>query len=236
MKSVLRSVALLGAAAILLAGCASTYRLDNTVQSFSGLPSLPASPTYRFERLPSQAAQPGQDQLEALADPALFNAGLRRDDASPRYTVLVTARVTRVLSPWTDPWTYPYGWGMGVRYGGWGPRWGAGFGAPWPRNDQPWFIREVGVLVRDVASGKVVFESHANNDGPWMDQPQALAAMFDAALQGFPNPPQGPRRVDIMVGGKQVASAAPAAGASGPAPAAQPANPAPGTPAAPSAR
>jgi hypothetical protein len=79
------------------------------------------------------------------------------------------------------------------------------------------------VLVRDVASNKVVFESHANNDGPWVDQPQALAAMFDAALQGFPNPPQGPRRVDIIMGGKQVA-AAPAASA--PAPAAQPASPA----------
>jgi hypothetical protein len=237
MKSALRSVALLGTTALLLAGCASTYRLDNTVQSFSGLPSLPASPTYRFERLPSQAAQPGQDQLEGLADPALFKAGLRRDDASPRYTVLVTARVTRVLSPWTDPWTYPYGWGMGVRYGGWGPRWGlnAGFGGPWPRNDQPWFIREVGVLVRDLASNKVVFESHANNDGPWMDQPQALAAMFDAALQGFPNPPQGPRRVDIVVGGKQVASAAPASGPSGTT-AAQPANPVQGVPQAPAAR
>jgi hypothetical protein len=238
MKSVLRSVAIMGIAAVLLAGCATSYRLDNTVQAFSGLQALPASPTYRFERLPSQVAQPGQDQLEALADPALFKAGLRRDDATPKYTVLVTARVTRVISPWTDPWGYPYGWRMGVRYGGWGPRWGlgAGFGGPLPYNDQPWFIREVGVLVRDVGSNKVVFESHASNDGPWLDNSVALAAMYDAALQGFPNPPQGPRRVDIVVGGKQVASAAPAAGASGSAQQPEPAPPAQPAPAAPSAR
>jgi hypothetical protein len=238
MKSALRSVALAGAAAVLLAGCATSYRLDNTVQAFSGLPALPATPTYRFERLPSQVANPGQDQLEALADPALFKAGLRRDDGSPRFTVLVTARVTRVLSPWSDPWGYPYGWGLGVRYGGWGPRWGLGasFGGPWPRNDQPWFIREVGVLVRDVASGKVVFESHANSDGPWLDDSAALAAMYDAALQGFPNPPQGPRRVEIMVGGKQMASAAPTSGASGTQPATAPPAAAPVAPAAPSAR
>jgi hypothetical protein len=27
-----------------------------------------------------------------------------------------------------------------------------------------------------------------------------LPAMFDAAMQGFPTPPAGPRRVDIQVG------------------------------------
>lgn len=218
MKGVLRSVAIAGIAAVLLAGCASGYRLDNTVQSFSGLPALPATPTYRFERLPSQVAQPGHEQLEALADPALFKAGLRRDDSSPRYSVQVSARVTRVVSPWTDPWGYPGAWRFGARYGGWGPRWGLGasygFGGPWPSYEQPWYIREVGVLVRDVSSNKVVFESHANNDGPWLDNSATLSAMFDAALQGFPNPPQGPRRVDIMVGGKQVAAAVPSSGAS----------------------
>ncbi|GAC1534633.1 MAG: hypothetical protein NVS2B4_15030 [Ramlibacter sp.] len=205
MKSALRSLALAGTAAVLLAGCATGYRLDSTVQSFSGLPALPATPTYRFERLPSQVAQPGHDQLEALADPALFKAGLRRDDASPRYSVLVSARVTRVVSPWTDPWGYPGGWGYpgAWRFGGWGPHWGLGasygFGGPWPSYEQPWYIREVGVLVRDVGSNQVVFESHANNDGPWLDSAAALGAMFDAALQGFPNPPQGRRRVDIVV-------------------------------------
>lgn len=224
MKSALRPIAFAGIAALLLAGCASTYRLDNTVQSFSGLPSLPASPTYRFERLPSQAAQPGHEQLEALADPALFKAGLRRDDASPSYSVQVSAHITQVISPWGDPWMYPHGWGPGWRRG-WGP-----WGPPYAYADPPWYIREVGVIVRDVASNKVVYETHANNDGPWLDQRTALAAMFDAALQGFPNPPPGPRRVDILVGDSQVA-AAPAAAASAPQPVAP--APSPQQPAAP---
>ena len=227
MKRVLRVLVLLGTAALLLAGCASTYTLDNTVQAFSGLPALPANPTYRFERLPSQVGQPGQDQLEALADPALYKAGLRRDDSAPKYSVLVTARVTRVISPGVDPWGYPYGWGLGYR--GWGPRWGVGarFGGPFPYDEPPWFIREVGILVRDIASGRVVFETHASNDGPWLNDSQALAAMFDAAMQGFPNSPPGPRRVDILVGNQQ--AAAPMAGA----PATRPAPPAPTAPAAP---
>lgn len=220
MKSALRSIALAGTAAMLLAGCASTYRLDNTVQSFSGLPALPATPTYRFERLPSQVALPGQEQLEALADPALFKAGLRRDDASPRYSVQVSARITRVLSPWADPWMYPYGWGPGWRHG-WGPYWGS----PFPRTEPPWYAREVGVVVRDIGSNKVVYETHAANDGPWLDHSTALAAMFDAALQGFPTPPQGPRRVDILVDERPPA-AAPAAPAAQPANSPQPAPPA----------
>ncbi len=46
--------------------------------------------------------------MEALADPALHQAGLRRDDAQPRYAVQVGARVQRMHSPWADAY-YPYG-------------------------------------------------------------------------------------------------------------------------------
>jgi hypothetical protein len=195
-------------AAALLAGCASGYVLENRVQAFSGLTALPATPTYRFERLPSQAAAPGQAQVEAFADPALFKAGLRRDDAAPKLSVQVSARVQRAVSPWGDPFYDPWGWGWG---GGWmgGPRHGWGMGAAFPlsRSD-PWFHREVGVVVRDLGSNKVVFESHAVNDGPMLDDTAVLPAMFEAAMQGFPNAPQGPRRVDIQVGGESRAAAA----------------------------
>ncbi len=176
----------------LLSGCAGTYLLDNNVQSFSGLPTLPANPTYRFERLPSQA-HPGQAQLEALADPALHRAGLRRDDASPRYSVQVSARMQRVLSPWAEPW----GWGPGFGFAGpHGGLWG-----PFPRMESPWYQREVAVIVREIAGNRVVYESRAANDGPWLESSTVLTAMFDAALQGFPNAPAGPRRVNIQLGG-----------------------------------
>lgn len=205
MRSLLRLLRLFGsavAAATLLSGCATGYLLDSQVNSFSHLTAMPAQPTYRFERLPSQVVDPAQPSLEDLADPALFKAGFRRDDASPRYAVQVSARTQRTLSPYADPWDYG-GWG-----GGWGVGMGnrgigIGFGGPlFPRMEQPWFHREVSVVVRELASNRVVYETRAINDGPWLDNRSVLPVMFEAAMNGFPTPPVGPRRVDIHVGGK----------------------------------
>lgn len=189
----------LAAAAVLLPGCASTYLLDNQVQSFSHLGALPSPATYRFERSLSQQVDPSQPSLEALADSALHKAGLRRDDASPRYSVQVSGRTERMLSPYADPWDR-WGWG----WGGWGigmggRHFGIGLGGPWPRAESYWFHREVSVVVRELATNKVVYETHAVNDGPWFDSRAVFPAMFEAAMQGFPNPPAGPRRVDIQV-------------------------------------
>lgn len=203
MDRLLRLLALALVAAA-LSGCATGYLLDTQVQSFSALPALPAQPTYRFERLPSQQGDPNQTTLELLADPALQKAGLRRDDANPQYSVQVAGRSQQTLSPWASP----YGWGWGgwnVGLGGWGGRgaaWGVGFGGPWPGWDSYWFHREVSVIVRDLASNRVVYETSAINDGPWYDTGAVLPAMFDAAMQGFPNPPPGPRRVDVQVGAR----------------------------------
>lgn len=191
-----------GIAALLLSGCATGYLLDNQVQSFSHLTAPATAPiTYRFERTPSQQADAGQGQLEAFADAALHNAGFRRDDAAPRYAVQVSARIQPMVSPHADPWDR-WGWGWGAW--GWGRRGGIGFGMP--RMESPWYHREVNVIVRELASGKVVYETRAVNDGPWLDNTSVLPAMFTAALQGFPNPPQGPRRVDIQIGGEKKAS------------------------------
>jgi hypothetical protein len=184
--------ALLAAAALLLAGCATSFQLDNTVQSFSSLPALAAPATYRFERLPSQQ-QPGQAQLENLADPALNKAGLKRDDASPRYSVQISARLQPELSPWYSSWD---GWGG---FGWRRHRFGYGIGSRFGDLESPWYHREVGVVVRELATNKVVFESRATNDGPWSSNMAVFPAMFEAALQGFPNAPAGPRQVNIQV-------------------------------------
>jgi outer membrane murein-binding lipoprotein Lpp len=188
-------------AAIVLSGCATGYTLDNAVQTYSHLSAPPSQPAYRFERLPSQqASDPVQSALEAMADPALHKAGLRRDDSAPRYAVQVTAREQLALSPFADPW----------EYGGWGSGWNAGFarrgvglglhGPLFPRLEQQWFHREVSVIVRDLGSQQVVYETRASNDGPWGDSKTVLPVMFEAAMQGFPNPPAGARRVDIRIG------------------------------------
>lgn len=186
-SSILKIIGVLALLA-LLSGCAGTYLLDNTVQSFSQLTSVPSPLTYRFERLPSQQVA-GQGQLEAMADAALHQAGFQRDDANPRYGVQIGARIQEVLSPYADPWD---GWG-------WGRRWHrVGMG---PFMDSPWYHREVSVIVRELSSGRVVYETHASNDGPFSNAAAVLPAMFRAAMQGFPAPPQGPRTVNIQLAG-----------------------------------
>ena len=203
MLRLIRYLFAAAAAALLLSGCASTYLLDNQVQSFSQLPALPAQPTYRFERMLSQQADPAQQALEALADPALYNAGLRRDDSAPHFSVQVAARTEQVVSPYYDPYWGPWGWGGGWSVGWGGPHGAIGFGGPWPRPDSYWFRREVSVVIRELPANRVVYETHAVNDGPVLDNRVVLPAMFEAAMQGFPTPPPGPRRVDIQLGGKQ---------------------------------
>ncbi|MRD47045.1 DUF4136 domain-containing protein [Caenimonas koreensis] len=186
------SVGAVALVAALLSGCATSITVDSQVQAFSSLTAVPAPATYKFDRLPSMQ-EPGQARVEAMADPALHKAGFRRDDAAARYAIQVTGRVQRIVSPWADPWAGPMfgGFGWAHRRGG---RFGFGMDV-----ESPWYHREAAVIVREAAGNKVVFESHAVHDGPWMDNTMVFPAMFEAALAGFPQPPAGARRVDITI-------------------------------------
>ncbi|MEJ7687879.1 MAG: DUF4136 domain-containing protein [Variovorax sp.] len=177
-----------------LAGCATRWVVDSDVKSFSGIAAVPAGASYRFERLPSQqVSEPQQQQLEAMAGAALERVGLRRDDANPRYSAQIGARVTAELSPWADPWLYGGGWGG---WGGWG--YGGGwYGSAFPPASNPWYDREVSIVLRELQSNRVVYETSARNEGPYSASGAILPVMFQAALHGFPNPPAIERRVDI---------------------------------------
>ncbi|MBA2961962.1 MULTISPECIES: DUF4136 domain-containing protein [Ramlibacter] len=184
----MRSLSCLAAVAIVaatLGGCASSYRLDSTVQTFSSLVTLPPQPTYRFERLPSQANTVEQARAEALADPVLRRAGLRRDDAAPRFSVQVVARTQPVLS------ASPLGGGSG--WGWWG------YWPPIQTAANTAYQREVDVVVREIAGGRVVFESKAWSENFYLNSDEVHGALFEAALTGFPNPPPGPRLVNLQV-------------------------------------
>lgn len=188
------------AATALLAGCAGTYTMDSSVQTFSSMAGLPAQAGYRFERLPSQASEPGQARLEAWADGALARVGLWRDDATPRYSIQVWSRIQRMAYPGA---AYPPvgGWGsvgfgshsgvgiglgMGFPIGGWG-------------EPTPWYQREIGLVMRELPGGRVVYETRAYNEGYWIEPERALPALLDAALQGYPLPPAGVRRVSTQI-------------------------------------
>ena len=183
-------------AALWLTGCASTRLVDSDVQSFSQLAGAPARATYSFERLPSQQAQGAQQSaVEEQARLALAKVGLRQDSAAPFYRVQAHARTDLLAYP--DYWDGP-GWG----WGGWGGLGGGrGFyGGLSMRFPPPTlYRREVGLILREAASGTVVYETRAVHEGVWTDNPAVFAAMFDAALNGFPTPPTGPRRIVLEI-------------------------------------
>lgn len=207
MRSIQRAATLLLiVAAASLAGCSTARLVDSDVQSFSSL-TLPLEPaTYRFERLPSQQAHAAeQAQLEELAQQALARVGLRRGDDAARFTVQIGSHTAREIrsDAWDDPWAWgpgwrrPYGFGYGYYRRGFGY---GGFMHPHPLYFPPptLYLREASIVIRDVATGKVVYETRAVHEGVWPDD-ATLGAMFDAALRDFPQPLAGVRRVDVEI-------------------------------------
>ena len=201
MTSIRATTAGLVSLVLLLGGCSGMRIVDSDVTAFSTVaPATVALPVrYRFERLPSQQAQPAQSAaLEALAQPVLAQAGLVRDDAAPAYSVQMDLRVFRdPQAPWDDPryvngfviaHPVPGRFGMQMYY----PSLTMNF-------DYPYYRRDISVLVRRLSDAQVVFESRARHDGRWNDDDAVLPAMLQAAMQGFPAPQAGPRRVVIEI-------------------------------------
>jgi hypothetical protein len=204
-----------------LAGCAGTLRIDNQVRSFAQWSEASPTPSgsaashpapqppqnFRFDRLPSQQAPGGnlaQDRLESLAAAELqaFGWQLAESGTGAAWRVQVEASTQRLSrAPWEDPWDGYRGYfHAGVGLGTY--RSGAG-GVIWvpvlPPPSAPYFLREVSLVIREAGSGQVVYETRANHEGRWNSTPELWSAMLRAALQGFPNPPAGPRRVDIDI-------------------------------------
>jgi hypothetical protein len=179
------------AALSLLAGCADMRVIESEVQTTAapnaGAANLTAA-KYRFERLPSQAKLARTREVEALVQVALNRVGLVRDDAAPRYSVLPGMREQVVSAGrWERPITDPF-----YRRGR--------IVAPDTRfPSAPRYRREVHLLIRDLRSGTIVYETHAVNVSSWSDTDAVLAAMLEAALQGFPQAPEGVRTVSIEI-------------------------------------
>ncbi len=183
----------------LLAGCSGMRIVDSDVRAFAANQGVAVPANYRFERMPSQQAQGAQqDRLEAIVQAELTKVDMQRNDAIARYSVSFDLRLARdPRAPWDDP-----------------PLWGGlhhaavvvtpnGTIVHYPllvlQFDTPYYRREVHLLVRRLSDGILVFESRANHDGRWSDDEAVLPAMFEAALRGFPHPPQGVRRIGIEI-------------------------------------
>ena len=187
----------------LLSGCATVRLIDSDVVSVVAAPagmSLQGA-KYRFERLPSQANNPEAGLAEQQAQAAMTAVGLVRDDANAQLSVLVGFAGTQYLADaWGRPlppgaWSPYYGsisMGRGI-----GPNVGLGMGMRFPPPTQ--YRREVSLIMRDLKSGQVVYETRATHDGPWADSAQVFATLFQAAMANFPTPPAGLRRVNIEI-------------------------------------
>ncbi|KAB7623874.1 DUF4136 domain-containing protein [Verminephrobacter eiseniae] len=192
-RSTLTCALLLGLAAA-LTGCSSTRLVDGQVQSFSTLAAMPAPATYRIERLPSQQT-PAFDTLAALAEQSLARAGLQRDDATPRLLVQIGIQADSV--PRYDslrgpgfygfygppPWAWRDGWGL---HGFWRMA-----------EPTPLYRRAVSLVLRDATTQAIVYETSAVHEDTWVSDPAVYGVLFDAALNGFPQPPGGARQVRL---------------------------------------
>jgi len=188
--------ALLLSAALLLSGCAALKTISPEVRSFGSWPEGRAPGTYAFERLPSQQqALSRAAQWEQLAAPALAKAGFKLASDPAKADVIVALGVRVGISdadPWSDPlwyrWNAPlYAWRFGM-----------------PPRSHPLFIerryeREVGLLIRDRASGQAIYEARASHDGATRGDDALMGALFEAALTGFPKTHPEPRFIPIQL-------------------------------------
>jgi hypothetical protein len=205
---------LIGAA--LLAGCAGLKNVTSEVSSFGDWPADRTPGSYTIERLPSQqASNPAQqEQIEQGAHDALRAAGFTpAAEGEPSDVVVqVGARITRYdRSPWDDPFWWPgyYGprWGGYGGYGGWygHPRYYGYYRGYYPYGGWGWgsygpdYEREVGLLIRDRASGRPLYEARARNDGISAGGQPMLIAMFAAAMKDFPKTQNEPHDVQTVM-------------------------------------
>ena len=198
-----------GLAALMLTGCSTTRQVESNVSSYSTLAAMPAPPTYRLERLPSQNANAvGFDAIEAQAQQALSNVGLQRDDTNASLVLQIGAEGGFVANPYLRQYGYggyPYFGGgpfygrMGFGFGrGWG--FGMGMGPGWMMDSPtPLYHRKVSLLLRDAKTQKIVYETSAVYEDVWTNDPAIYGVLFNQALAGFPQPPQGTRTIRTLV-------------------------------------
>lgn len=184
-------------AVVFLTACSGMRIVDSDVTAFSAWTATPPAPgtRYRFERLPSQTATAQQDRIEAVAITSLSKVGMALSPLEARYSVQVMLS-TDIVQRYPDP-RFGFG-GTGVFASG-GSR-GSSMGLSFPIGlGESYYKRSLSILMRDLTTQKVVFESRALHDGVGHDGFAVLPAMLDSALLGFPQPPAGTRRINVEI-------------------------------------
>jgi len=182
----------------LLTGCATVSTLESDVLSFASAPASTQAGPFTFERLPSQYQDPKQTlAFEQMAQAALEKRGFTRNDASPQFSVQVSAATSDAVLVYPDPFFGRFSAAPFGRSRRWHGR--VFYGPLWP--DSTVHVSRVRLEIRDLRAGTVVYESTATNERSWFDGEKMFPAMFEAALADFPAPPNGVRKVIVKLPG-----------------------------------
>ena len=197
-----KSLSALVFVAIGLSGCAAGVRVvDAQVQTTAarapGASLLAPGARYRLEPAAAGLGQLPPARIDAMAEAALARVGLVRDDAAARLGVQASAHVNAYWAHGYEPSNAALSLGFGRGFRGGGVGLGVGFGGPIMDPTIPAYVSEARLLMRDVQTGQIVYDTRARHDGPWHDTENVVAALFAASLQGFPVAPEVSRRVQV---------------------------------------
>ena len=198
---------------LLLSGCSSMRVIESQVQTNTQWPTVIASQTagtakahFRLDRLPADVNNLQAGWAEVELEAALAPLGWTRNDIQAQYTIWIGVRAAEFIAdPWgrpvRSPWVNRFNFSVGTGYRPHGLGWGVGMntgmraGFPPPSG----YAQEVSIIIRDLQTSNVVYQTKAVHEGPWTDHQNIWRAMIAAALQGFPNPPVLNRRVDTSI-------------------------------------
>ena len=212
---------LLAMTSLLLSGCNSMRIIESQVQTSTQWPTgtnsqttTPATAFFRHDRLPADVNSLQAGWAEVELEAALKPLGWTRNDIEAQYSVWIGVRAAEFIAdPWgrpvRSPWVNRFNMSIGTGYRpngpglgvGWGVGWGVGMntgmraGFPPPSG----YAQEVSIIIRDLKTSNVVYQTKAAHEGPWSDHQNILRVMIVAALQGFPNPSAPNRRVDTTI-------------------------------------
>ncbi len=199
----------------LLSGCSSMRVIESKVQtSTQWTTAAPTQALFRLERLPADAHNLQAGWAEVELESALAPLGWTRNDAQAQYSVWIGVRAAEFIAdPWGRPVQGPWvsqvhvsmGNGYRPRGTGVGVGWGIGMSnVPYP-GVRPGFpaplgyTQEVSILIRDLQTSNVVYQTKATHEGPWADHATIVRVMIGAALQGFPSPSAVKRSVNTSI-------------------------------------
>ncbi|MEH6436502.1 DUF4136 domain-containing protein [Massilia sp. DD77] len=200
------------ALALLLGGCATTYRSD--VTTFHQWPAQMEDKTFVFEVPP-----PVDDTLEWRSYQELVRGELARlgfrdaNGAKPALTVGMRFTTTdipvRVLEPVMSPFYHPmprfgYGYrGFHRRYwGGWYSPFYDPFWGPYPAYQvsiEHQYRRELQVSIKQASDAKRLFDVTVHNTSRELSTPEVMPALVKSAFAGFPGVSGTARRVEVKL-------------------------------------